>query len=114
MFRWEPGSRSDAGARVERALEQAHRNVARQWVSIERSVQRAIAQRDRIENQRADRIAAQVRASVRRQVAAQVRSEVAAQPLDCSRRATGGPSGGSPFGQTGTDADPCSGNNQLG
>ena len=112
-FHWEPGTRSDASTRVERALEQARRNVARQWMSIERSVQRAIARRDRIENQRADRIAAQVRASVRRQVAAQVRDEVRLN-RSIARGSYWGPKGGSrgfSSGQTGTDADPCSGNN---
>ncbi len=120
-FRWQAGSRNnDAATRVERALEQARRSVARQWVSIERSVQRAIARRDRIENQRADRIAAQVRASVRRQVAAHVRDEVR-RNRSIARGTYWGPSRGfnrSPSGalgwngvQTGTDADPCSGNN---
>ena len=112
IFRWEPGSPgSDAGTRVEWALELARRSVSRQWLRIERSVQRAIAERERIENRRADRIAAQVRASVRRQVAAQVLNEVRLN-RSIVRGASWGQGGGfnRALGQTGTDADPCSGN----
>jgi hypothetical protein len=112
-FRWQAGSRDDAGSRVERALEQARRNVARQWDRIERSVQRAITQRERAENRRADRIAAQVRASVRQQVQARVRSEVRLNRAIV--RGYWGPNWGSNgdfnLTQSGTDADPCSGNN---
>ncbi len=36
-FRWEPNRSLDTiGARVERALEQAQRNIERQWRTIER------------------------------------------------------------------------------
>jgi hypothetical protein len=108
-FRWEAGRHNDAGSRVERALEQARRNVSRQWDRIERSVQRAMAQRERAERHRADRIAAQVRASVRRQVAAQVRAETRVN-RSIARLGYWGPSGHFDIGQTGTDADPCSGN----
>ena len=106
MFRWEPGSHNDASSRVEHALAQARRSVARQWERIERRVQHAIATRDRVERQRANRISAQVRASVRRQVASQVR---------LNRAVVRGNYWGSNAefnrSQTGTDADPCSGNN---
>jgi hypothetical protein len=91
-FRWEPGSRVDAGERVERARQ----SVNRQWDRIERSWERSIARRERLENQRADRIAAQVRASVRRQI----RAYSSWRP---------GP-GYFDGGRTGTDADPCANN----
>lgn len=114
-FRWEPGGRSiDAGTQVERALERARRNVARQQAQIERSVQLAIAQRERAERYRADRIAAQVRASVRRQAAAQVRTEVRLNRSIARRGYWGSNWGYNGVGQTGTDADPCSGSNNWG
>ena len=107
-FRWEPGNRNDAGSRVERALEQARRSVSRQWDRIGQRIR----QRDRAEKHRDDHIASQIR----RHVASRVRTEARVnRALSHGAFSHGafwpGGAGYSAGMQTGSDADPCAGNN---
>ena len=81
-FRWEPNSSLDTvGARVERALEQAQRNIDRQWRTIERQqelrariAERIAAQAERRADQRPATIERQVRARVQRQINNEIRA----------------------------------------
>jgi len=108
-FRWEPNSRVDVGARVERALEQAQRSIERQWRTIERqwdlrvrAAQRAADQARRNAERHSATIERQVRARVQNQVNREIRANVGRwtaprfdHPLSFADA------------QVGTDADPC-------
>ena len=111
-FRWEPNSRAyDAGDRVERALEQAQRNIDRQWRNVERLWDQRLRNAERISEQarrtaerRADTIQREVRARVQRQLENEIRSyryyssPVITRANRAERYADM---------QVGTDADPC-------
>lgn len=111
-FRWEPNSRSyDAGARVERALEQAQRSIERQWRNVERlwdlrarRAERISEQAGRNAERRAEAIQRQARAHAERLITNEIRaniraaSRVAPRIIRAERYAET---------QVGTDADPC-------
>ena len=105
-FRWEPNSRSyDVGDRVERALEQAQRNIDRHWVRIERLWDQRARNADRIAEQarrnaerHAETINRQVRARVQRQITQEIRGYRYYATPRAERYAEM---------QVGTDADPC-------
>ena len=107
-FRWEPNSRSyDVGDRVERALEQAQRNMERQWRQIERlwdqrarNAERIAEQASRNAARRAEAIQRQVRARVERQITDEIRAYRYYSPRAnrVERYADM---------QVGSDADPC-------
>ena len=109
-FRWEPNSRSyDAGDRVERALEQAQRNIDRRWRHIERlwdqrarNAERIAEQAGRNAERYAETINRQVRARVQRQIIEETRSyRHYAAPFAATRAERYAEM------QVGTDADPC-------
>ena len=111
-FRWEPNSRAyDVGDRVERALEQAQRNIERRWQQFERlwdqrarNAERIAEQAQRNAERRAQTIERQVRARVQRQIDREISSyryfapPVMARANRAERYADM---------QVGTDADPC-------
>ena len=107
-FRWEPNSRSyDVGDRVERALEQAQRNMERRWQRIERlwdqrarNAERIAEQASRNAAHRAEAIQRQVRARVQRQITNEIRGYRYYSPRAnrAERYADM---------QVGSDADPC-------
>ncbi|HJU43502.1 MAG TPA: DUF4097 family beta strand repeat-containing protein [Vicinamibacterales bacterium] len=117
-FRWEPNStRFDVSARVERALEQAQRNLERQLRSMERlwdqrarNAERIAEQARRNAERRADAIERQVRARVQRQINDQIRAYRYYANDSVARIARAGRYAGAEA-QVGTDADPCRNSN---
>ena len=97
-FRWEPNSRGyDISARVERAFEQAQRNIERQW-----------RQAERMWEQRARNAERQERARVQRQINDEIRANVRANVVLANRLAPRmARVAGAAESQVGTDADPC-------
>jgi hypothetical protein len=115
-FRWEPNSRSyDIGDRVERALEQAQRNIDRRWEQFERlwdqrarNAERLAEQARRNAERQAATIERQVRAQVQRQINREIRSYRYYSPSRV--RGAGSSDAAANLGadmQVGTDADPC-------
>lgn len=109
-FRWEANSRGyDIGARVERALEQAHRNIERRWQQLERewarrdrNAERQSAQARRSAERRATEIERRVRDRVQRRLDNEIRSY---RNYPSYARANRGERYADM--QVGTDADPC-------
>lgn len=110
-FRWEPNSRSfDAGARVDRAIEQAQRTVERRWQQLERkwaqrqrAAERAMSHADRSAHRRAVAIERQVRARVQRDINNQIRS----YRYNYAPGVRGTSAAADRDMQVGNDADPC-------
>lgn len=111
-FRWEPNrSLGTIGARVERALDQAQRNIERRWRTMERDWELRARAAERVAA-RAERQASLHAAAIQRQVRADVQRQITNEV-----RAHRGYSYGAPFRagrveryadmQVGTDADPC-------
>ncbi|MGE0866312.1 MAG: DUF4097 domain-containing protein [Vicinamibacterales bacterium] len=106
-FRWEPNSRQDSVAnRVERALERARHQVDRRWNRIDQQWQRQVERSLRSVERQSARIDRQVRQRIERQVNAQVRAATRAARVYDYRW---NDRSFNYVGQTGTDADPCSG-----
>jgi hypothetical protein len=111
-FRWEPNSRNyDIGDRIERAFEQAERNIERQWRNVERLWDQRLRNAERIADQatrnaerRAAAIERQVRARVQRQINNEIRANIRAAGRVAPRIIRTERYAGS---QVGTDADPC-------
>ena len=114
-FRWEPNSRSyDISDRVERALEQAQRNIDRRWQQFDRLWEQRARNAERIAEQaarnaerRAQQAERQVRLRVERQINEQVRSYRYYAPF--ASRANRAERNAEM--QVGTDADPCRNSN---
>lgn len=104
-FRWEPNSRTDVSAQVERALERAQRQVERRWQQIERQWERNLQRSLRRGERQAAPIDRQVRQRVERQVNAATRSATRYGYRWNDRSFNY-------LGQTGTDADPCAGSRE--
>ncbi len=110
-FRWEPNRSFDAGAQVERAIEQAQRTIdrhartmERQWDARARAAERVAERAERQAALHANRIERQVRAQVQRQINNEIRAYRHYAPHVAVRS-----NRGERYAelQTGSDADPC-------
>jgi hypothetical protein len=118
-FRWEAGRADSIGEHVERAIEQAQRNVDLRWRSMERqwdlklrAAERAALRSQQDAERHAASVARQVQARVQRQVNAEINANVRAfNRFDARHNGWAlSPRGERYVGaemQVGSDADPC-------